>query len=154
MTPPVGPGPLFIAHHGAGSSGLSFAALSAEIRKILPAAGILSPDARGHGETVVRSKAKTEESTDGGVLDFGLETLSNDLLETIRLTQRKLGWKELPNLVLVGHSLGSAIVTDLARKGQLGNNVLAYAVLDVVEGTTLSNVPDLVNGQDILTHVC
>ncbi|KAI9698237.1 MAG: Protein phosphatase methylesterase 1 [Candelina mexicana] len=137
INPPVGSGPLFVTHHGAGSSGLSFAALTAELRKVLPTAGVLSPDARGHGETVVHSKAKAEESKDDDMLDFGLETLSNDLLEVIRLMQTKLGWKVLPDLILVGHSLGGAIVTDIARKGHLGDRVLAYAVLDVVEGSAI-----------------
>ncbi|KAI9720364.1 MAG: Protein phosphatase methylesterase 1 [Candelaria pacifica] len=137
ITPPVDTGPLFVTHHGAGSSGLSFAALAAEIRKVSPSAGILSPDARGHGETVIHSKAKTEQSGGKQLLDFGLETLSNDLLETIHLAQTTLGWQALPNLVLVGHSLGGSVVTDLAKRGPLGDKILAYAVLDVVEGSAI-----------------
>ncbi|KLU87741.1 protein phosphatase methylesterase 1, partial [Magnaporthiopsis poae ATCC 64411] len=53
LTSPVGKGPLFVMHHGAGSSGLSFAVVGAEIRKRNPSAGILSLDARGHGSTAV-----------------------------------------------------------------------------------------------------
>lgn len=45
-----------------------------------------------------------------------------------------MGWEALPDLVLVGHSLGGAVVVDAAKKGELGTKVLAYAVLDVVEG--------------------
>lgn len=129
LTPPTDSGPLFVMHHGAGSSGLSFATCAEEIRKILPKAGILSLDARDHGRTSV-------QRTDGGAaeLDLSLETLNQDLVYVARKTQAEMGWEELPDLVLVGHSLGGAVITDVAKKGELGSKVLAYAVLDVVEG--------------------
>jgi protein phosphatase methylesterase 1 len=116
-------------HHGAGSSGLSFATCAEEIRKILPKAGILSLDARDHGRTSV-------QRADGGAaeLDLSLGTLNQDLVYVLHKTQAEMGWEELPDLVLVGHSLGGAVITDVAKKGELGNKLLAYAVLDVVEG--------------------
>jgi len=41
-------------------------------------------------------------------------------------------------MILVGHSLGGAVVTDLAKRGVLGTQVLlGYAVLDVVEGSAM-----------------
>jgi len=119
-------------HHGAGSSGLSFAVLSAEIRKRLPSAGILCPDARGHGSTTTPTPA-----TDA---DLSLPTLSGDLRAVIRLTQAQMGWPDLPPIVLVGHSLGGAVVTDVASAagdGSLGSSLLGYAVLDVVEGSAI-----------------
>jgi protein phosphatase methylesterase 1 len=129
LTPPTDSGPLFVMHHGAGSSGLSFATCAEEIRKILPKAGILSLDARDHGRTSV-------QRADGGApeLDLSLGTLNQDLVYVLRKTQAEMGWEELPDLVLVGHSLGGAVITDVAKKGELGNKLLAYAVLDVVEG--------------------
>jgi protein phosphatase methylesterase 1 len=129
LTSPVGTAPLFITHHGAGSSGLSFAALTAEIRKRLPNAGILSLDARGHGSTSI--------SPEQDILDLSLETLSADLLTVIEKTKIQMGWPTLPPLVLIGHSLGGAVVTDVAKGGKLGNAVLGYAVLDVVEGSAI-----------------
>lgn len=48
-----------------------------------------------------------------------------------------MGWKELPPIVLVGHSLGGAVVTDLAQCFALGNSLLGYTVLDVVEGSAM-----------------
>ena len=48
-----------------------------------------------------------------------------------------MGWKEMPSLILIGHSLGGAVVTDVAKGGELGNAVLGYAVLDVVEGSAM-----------------
>lgn len=128
LTSPVDKGPLFVMHHGAGSSGLSFAVLGSEIRKKLPSAGILSLDARGHGSTVTTGEAP---------LDYSLETLRVDLLSVIRQTQQHMHWKELPPIVLVGHSLGGAVVTDLAKSHALGTSLLGYTVLDVVEGSAM-----------------
>lgn len=131
IIPPLAKGPLFVAHHGAGSSGLSFAQFASEIRRALPTAGVLSLDAREHGETSV---TKSSPSPNGDAMDLSLPTLSQDLLDVILLTQKKMAWPELPGLLLIGHSLGGAVVTDVAAGSQLGNAVLGYAVLDVVEG--------------------
>lgn len=129
LTSPVGTAPLFVMHHGAGSSGLSFAALAAEIRKRLPSAGILSLDARGHGSTQI--------TPEEDILDLSLETLSSDFLVVVEKTRTQMGWKNLPPLILIGHSLGGAVVTNVAKGGKLGNAVLGYAVLDVVEGSAI-----------------
>ncbi|KAI4128388.1 MAG: hypothetical protein LQ347_004197 [Umbilicaria vellea] len=139
LTPPSQKAPLFVTHHGAGSSGLSFAVLAAEIRRVLPGAGVLSLDARGHGETVVHDvKAAAEGASGSGEgPDLSLSILSEDMLNVINLTQKKMGWPELPGLLLVGHSLGGAVVTDVAYRGELKKAVLGYAVLDVVEGSAI-----------------
>ena len=125
---------MLVTHHGAGSSGLSFALFASEIIKALPNAGVLSLDARGHGETIVENLGVSSGSP---VFDLSLDTLSHDLLNVINLTQREMAWTELPGLLLVGHSLGGAVVTDLAMSGRLGNAILGYAVLDVVEGSAM-----------------
>jgi len=132
LTSPTGNAPLFVTHHGAGSSGLSFAALTAEIRKLLPGAGILSPDTRGHGSTTITSQ-------DGSTppLDLSLPTLSADLVLVINKTKEAMSWNTMPPIVLVGHSLGGAVVTDVAKSFKLGTSVLGYAVLDVVEGSAI-----------------
>ncbi|KAL4907491.1 hypothetical protein BDW74DRAFT_125024 [Aspergillus multicolor] len=138
VTPPTKGGPLFVMHHGAGSSGLSFAACAVEIRKILPNAGILSADARDHGSTsVTRASEDGDADSAKAQLDLSLDTLNQDLLFVIRETQVKMGWETLPDIVLVGHSLGGAVITDVAKKGELGAKLLAYAVLDVVEGSAM-----------------
>ena len=122
-------------HHGAGSSGLTFAACAEEMRKILPKAGILCPDCRAHGSTAVEARAGDDDDEEvDAELDLRLETLSRDLVFIIHETKAQMRWESLPDIVLVGHSLGGAVVTDVARKGELGSKVLAYAVLDVVEG--------------------
>ena len=134
FTSPQTKGPLFVTHHGAGSSGLSFALFSSAIRKALPDAGVLSVDARGHGETVV---SREGEAGANDILDLSLETLSQDLLDVLALIQKELEWPELPGLVLIGHSLGGAVVTDVAASGKLGTALLGYGVLDVVEGSAI-----------------
>ncbi|KAL6715890.1 Protein phosphatase methylesterase 1 [Lecanora helva] len=134
LTPSSAKGPLIITHHGAGSSGLSFALFASQVCKILPTAGILSLDARGHGETIVK---KLKASSENSIIDLSLKTLSEDFLDVVKMTQEKMAWAELPGLVLVGHSLGGAVVTDVAASGKLGNAALGYAVLDVVEGSAI-----------------
>ena len=134
IIPPTAKGPLLVTHHGAGSSGLSFALFASEIRKALPNAGVLSLDARGHGETVTEL---LDSQSSNDPLDLSLGTLSQDLLNVIHMTQTQMAWPELPSLVLIGHSLGGAVVTNVAASGKLGNAVLGYAVLDVVEGEAL-----------------
>ncbi len=77
--------------------------------------------------------------TAGGdsVLDLSLPTLSQDLVDVLSLARNQMAWPELPDLVFIGHSLGGAVVTDVAMTGNLGRAVLGYAVLDVVEGIAL-----------------
>ncbi|KAI1386993.1 protein phosphatase methylesterase [Hypoxylon trugodes] len=128
LTSPVGKGPLFVMHHGGGSSGLSFAVVADEIRKRLPTAGILSLDARGHGSTTC---------PEGQPIDLSLKTLAHDVFTTILETEMQMKWEDLPSLILVGHSLGGAVVTELAKSGQLGKKLLGITVLDVVEGSAI-----------------
>ncbi|KAJ5893261.1 hypothetical protein N7495_004952 [Penicillium taxi] len=150
LTPPSEKGALFVMHHGAGSSGLSFATCGDEIRKILPNAGILSINARNHGRTTVVPKEQSLETTNPSAADaaeaeaksqiepdLSLETLSRDLVYVIRQTQSRMGWEVLPDIILVGHSLGGAVITHVAKGGELGSKLLAYAVLDVVEGSAM-----------------
>ncbi|KAF2739297.1 protein phosphatase methylesteras-like protein 1 [Polyplosphaeria fusca] len=131
LTPPsTAKAPLLVLHHGAGSSAMSFALFVKELGKLMPEAGILAVEARDHG-SVVWDAAGTVGN------DLSIDVLSQDLVDMLRLTQEKMGWSELPRTVLIGHSLGGAVVTNVANKGLLGSTLLGYAVLDVVEGSAM-----------------
>jgi protein phosphatase methylesterase 1 len=138
LTPPkdTQKGPLFICHHGAGATGMSFGVFAKEIRKQMPGAGVLSLEAREHGSAVFTSASA---SSDGSkeTLDFSIETLVADALAMIEGVKKRLNWKTLPPSVLVGHSLGGAVVTRIAANGTLGAQLVGFAVLDVVEGSAI-----------------
>jgi protein phosphatase methylesterase 1 len=135
VTPPTTPSkdPLFVCHHGAGSSGLSFAIFAQEIRQLLPNAGVLSLEARGHGLSVL------SQSGEEVAADYSLDTLTSDALCMLQGTQVHFSWPALPPLVFVGHSLGAAVVTNLTTvHGKLlAPTLIGYAVLDVVEGSAI-----------------
>lgn len=131
VTPPATPkAPLLVLHHGAGSSAMSFALMAKEVRKGMPELGILALEARDHGSVVWDKDGNVDN-------DLSVENLSQDLVDMLALTQAKLGWVELPTVVLIGHSLGGAVVTHTANTLLLGSKLLGYAVLDVVEGSAM-----------------
>lgn len=131
LTPPASlQSPLLVLHHGAGSSAMSFALSVKEIRRAMPGIGILSLEAREHGSVVWDKSAAVDNN-------LSIDLLARDMVDMIHLTQQKMGWKDLPSLVLVGHSLGGAVVTHVANMDLLGNKVLGFAVLDVVEGSAM-----------------
>ncbi|EMR11422.1 hypothetical protein PNEG_00445 [Pneumocystis murina B123] len=121
----------FIMHHGAGSCGLSFACLAKEITKITNGAcGVLSFDVRGHGIS--------DEVLQNGLLDLRLEELSKDFVKMVELVCQNFGWDDISEIVLVGHSIGGAVLTHVA-KNQLLPNILGCAVLDIVEGSAINS---------------
>lgn len=124
--------PLFICHHGAGSGGLSFALLAKELRARMPRAGVMAIEARDHGSMV-------PGPADGRV-DFALPALSDDFIRMIDKTRSKLGWAQFPSMVFVGHSLGGAVVTEVARRGTFGAKLIGFAVIDVVEGSAVDAI--------------
>ncbi|GAB7354051.1 hypothetical protein MBLNU459_g4631t1 [Dothideomycetes sp. NU459] len=126
----LGKGPLFICHHGAGASGMSFARFAASVKKALPGAGLLSLEAREHGSRITTAAG-------GELLDFSIEALVADALAMIDLVRARKRWPHLPPSVFVGHSLGGAVATRIAADGGLGARLVGFAVLDVVEGSAI-----------------
>ncbi|KAL9088773.1 MAG: hypothetical protein Q9165_006082 [Trypethelium subeluteriae] len=122
--------PLFVCHHGAGASGMSFAPFALSLRAALPSAGVLSIEARQHGSSILNPDGDTVD-------DFSLAVLRDDLANMITLVRERLGWSSLPPIVLAGHSLGGAVAVELAQKGTLGTSLLGYVVIDVVEGSAI-----------------
>lgn len=109
---------------------MSFARAAKEIRKAMPGIGILALEAREHGSVVWDESGAVNNN-------LSIDLLGQDMTDMISLTQQKMGWKELPTLVLIGHSLGGAVVTHVANMDLLGNKLLGFAVLDVVEGSAM-----------------
>ncbi|KAJ2900384.1 Protein phosphatase methylesterase 1 [Coemansia aciculifera] len=131
-------GPIFVLHHGAGHSGLTFGLVA---RHILhsntasePGFTILALDARDHGST-----------TGANQEHLSLERLVDDFVGVIQGI--------LPNnkrdMVLVGHSMGGAVVAHAAASKRLGN-VAGLVLIDIVEGSamdSLSSIPAFINAR-------
>ncbi|KAI9635323.1 putative structural constituent of ribosome [Dioszegia hungarica] len=133
-------GSVLLCHHGAGSSGLSFAVLAKEVKERDAELGVLAFDARGHGKT----KTQPVEAEH----DLSLITLTADLMALIQHMFPDPA--EAPALLLMGHSMGAAPILEASPALQkLGYNVPGVVVLDVVEGTAVESLP-LMKG--ILSH--
>jgi protein phosphatase methylesterase 1 len=106
--------------------------------QLLPSAGFLSLDARGHGSTTITPLSHPQNAPQNTPLDLSLSTLTTDLLTVLTLTKASQFWHSLPPLLLIGHSLGGAVVTSLAyQHSEELTSLLGYAVLDVVEGSAI-----------------
>lgn len=116
FTPPKDNAVVYVMHHGAGSSGLSFAPLSAALLQLNPNAGLLAIDAKSHGE-----------STSIGD-DFSLLTLCAEFEDAVKSVLSEYR----SDLVLIGHSMGGSIIVHATIP-----HVVGVVVLDVVEGTAL-----------------
>ncbi|KAI8394273.1 Alpha/Beta hydrolase protein [Radiomyces spectabilis] len=119
---------VFAVHHGAGHSGLSFALLSKHIKELSGGrCGVVALDCRGHGDTVTKD-----------ALDISLDRLSDDFANVVGYILQ-----DTPrNIILVGHSMGGAVIVDVARRKRL-ENVIGVVVLDVVEGSALDSLPSM-----------
>jgi len=137
------PGTLFVFHHGAGYSGLSFACLAEQIKtRTAGECGCLAYDGRGHGRTKVNSIPQTHHRP-----EFSLPTLSADLVNLLSTMFPKRS--SAPNIILVGHSMGGAVVTDACPRIQADvANVIGLVVLDVVEGSAM----EALQGMTTLIH--
>lgn len=138
-SPPSGPeAPIFFFHHGAGSSGLTFALLAKTLRSQMKdqskgeVAGVVVFDMRGHGKTTV----------DGpNASDLSLNTLSRDMIDVFRLMKEKENWDDIP-LILVGHSLGGAVVSKACSEFKFPHLVGA-CVIDAVEEPALMSLKSM-----------
>ncbi|KAJ7561347.1 hypothetical protein O6H91_03G024800 [Diphasiastrum complanatum] len=123
-------GPVVFCLHGGGYSGLSFALVAKQMKGKVR---VVSMDMRGHG------LSHTADDT-----DLSAETLCADVLEVIST----MFGKDLPSIVLVGHSMGGAIAVHLAAKRVL-STLAGLVVVDVVEGTAIAS---LIHMQQFLSN--
>ncbi|KAI0318603.1 protein phosphatase methylesterase [Amylostereum chailletii] len=125
-------GTVMVCHHGAGFSGLSFAPFAKEVAAASRGeCGVLSVDARRHGKTT-----PTNESDE----DLSLGVLVQDLFNLLQIVFPDPA--TAPTFILVGHSMGGAVVVRVCPLLQeLKYRVGGVTVLDVVEGTALEALP-------------
>ncbi|KAL4251327.1 Protein phosphatase methylesterase 1 [Abortiporus biennis] len=133
-------GTVFICHHGAGYSGLSFALFAKEVARLSKGeCGVLSLDCRGHGKTVRIKDAVTAEQE-----DLSIDTLTNDLVNLVSTVFPDPS--KAPSLLLIGHSLGGSVcVRACPGLQEKKYRITGVAVLDVVEEFTLEALPMMHN---------
>ncbi|RGB24914.1 Alpha/Beta hydrolase protein [Rhizophagus diaphanus] len=120
--------PLFVFHHGAAYSALSFALTCSYIKQLMNGScTMFAYDCRGHGYT------KTSDDN-----NLSLDILSQDLVKVLKaaygddvITSR--------DIFLIGHSMGGCVVADAASKGLIPS-MTCIAVIDVVEGSALEAI--------------
>ncbi|CAB4402061.1 unnamed protein product [Rhizophagus irregularis] len=120
--------PLFVFHHGAAYSALSFALSCSYIKQLMNGScTMFAYDCRGHGYT------KTSDDN-----NLSLDILSQDLVKVLKaaygddvITSR--------DIFLIGHSMGGCVVADAASKGLIPS-MTCIAVIDVVEGSALEAI--------------
>jgi len=114
-------GPILVMIHGGGYSALTWALLSEEILNRIECQ-VMAIDLRGHGST---------QAADEG--NLALDRLAEDVGCVLKAFYED----ELPNVVLVGHSLGGAVAV---AASYLIPTVVGVCVIDVVEGTALESL--------------
>ncbi|KAJ3159605.1 Protein phosphatase methylesterase 1 [Geranomyces michiganensis] len=131
--------PLFVFHHGAGHTALSWALLVGLLRERIGSCSVLAYDCRGHGNERALgtgTKSGTETADDG---NLSLEQLAKDLANVINTV-----YPTPPSdVILVGHSLGGAVVAHVAAAApgtMLKKPLLGVVVIDVVEGTAMDSL--------------
>lgn len=117
---PAQPGPVIVCLHGGGYSALSWAHFSTEITELVHCT-CLAIDLRGHGDT---------HTDDDG--DLSAETMSNDVASVLTT----MYGEEMPEFIMVGHSMGGAICVHVAERDDLPT-LVGVVVIDVVEGTAM-----------------
>lgn len=117
---PEKPGPVLLLLHGGGYSALTWAHFCSEVTSMIHCQ-CLCVDLRGHGD----SKVDDED-------DLSADTLSNDIGDLIT----KLYPEEVPQIYVVGHSMGGAIAVHFAHMA-LVPSLIGITVIDVVEGTAM-----------------
>ncbi|KAL6949853.1 hypothetical protein ACO0QE_000516 [Hanseniaspora vineae] len=140
--------PILIFHHGAGSSGLTFAQLCSHLNQSYQGrVGYLVYDARGHGQTEYTGEDSSRQ-------DFSLSEFIQDeydILEDFYHNKVKPHFHndtELLSkvkLLLVGHSLGGSIATFLfdhiskrSQNEELYKKIMGVVMLDIVEEAAIA----------------
>lgn len=124
--------PIFIFHHGAGSSSMTFCKLTQSLKNKYGTEeehpGIFLFDMRGHGNS---SLGKTP--------DYDISTLTEDFQFIIDEFHHR--FKPESSLYLMGHSLGGSILTSyLNVNPDITYNIKGLIMLDIVEETAITSL--------------
>lgn len=126
--------PVFIFHHGAGSSAMTFGFLAKQLIQLMSddkdkesfeaTPGIFAYDARGHGDTRVHDPTNfsIEAFVDDAVFIIN-ELIKNECLEN-------------HSLFLIGHSFGGSVLTRATYKLNT-KNIKGLGMFDIVEQTAV-----------------
>ncbi|KAG0141305.1 hypothetical protein CROQUDRAFT_664032 [Cronartium quercuum f. sp. fusiforme G11] len=134
-------GIVFVFHHGAGYSGLSAACFAKAVRAQSQGEfGVMSFDCRGHGSSRIGSSATGPPDPP----DLSLSTLANDMVSLLKMLYPNRA--DAPSLVLIGHSMGGAVVTEACARIQAEvSHVIGLVNLDIVEGSALDSLADMMS---------
>ena len=133
-------GPLLVFLHGGGYSGLTWSLLNEEITRLVNCQ-TLAIDLRGHG------CSQTEDE-----IDLSAQTMAKDISSIVKKHVESL--QTLPEVVLIGHSMGGALAVHTALEGEI-DALIGLIVIDVVEGTAmdaLSSMQSFLRGRPKTFH--
>lgn len=121
--------PIFICHHGAGSSSMTFCKLAQMLAKEYGEEGeypgLFAYDSRGHGDSSMTNP-----------VDYSLTSLSSDCKFIIDEFYRRHA--PLSSIYLLGHSLGGSVLTNyLMSTSGTSYKFKGLIVLDIVEETAI-----------------
>ncbi|UXI18897.1 hypothetical protein NH340_JMT04840 [Sarcoptes scabiei] len=121
---------MLVLLHGGGFSGLTWALFAKNLVGLCHI-NIMAIDIRGHGSS------KTSEDS-----DLSVQTIVNDITEILK----NVFQSSMPELILMGHSMGGALATHFVDKCSdewLRNRVIGLIVIDVVEGTAKDSLSQM-----------
>lgn len=130
---------VFIGHHGAGSTGLTFAKLTeslkrqADLQGYDSSVGFFTFDMRGHAQTALLN---SEDD-----LNMSIDQLEADfVLLLAEFYNKHFAKGSRPSLFLVGHSLGGAVLTKVVYEQQMGKQVLPLEIADCIKGLAMIDI--------------
>ncbi|KAJ2631498.1 Protein phosphatase methylesterase 1 [Coemansia sp. RSA 1290] len=128
-------GPIFLLHHGAGHSGLTFGLASKHIFNSDPSNfTVVAPDFRDHGATFGENQG-----------NLSLEQMVDDVINLFAA----LFPDNSRDVVIVGHSMGGAVAAHTAASKRI-RRVVGLVLIDIVEGSamdSLSAIPVFINAR-------
>ncbi|KAK4046685.1 Protein phosphatase methylesterase 1 [Microbotryomycetes sp. JL201] len=136
----TGPGTVFLFVHGAGYSAFSWALCSKTlVEHSRGQVGVLAYDARGHGKSEP-GKTRLTNNQGQGVAETGLSmSLASMVDDLVNILKNLFPDRDhAPSFVLVGHSMGGAVVAEACPRVQAEvGAVTGIVVVDVVEGSAM-----------------